>query len=85
LFQVESAFTGILVARGPVPHRYVVLRSLPDGSSTQIQECPDLESAKAATERCARREHGYFFVQDRESKSVVYVYSLKPLQRKDPP
>ena len=68
-----------------MPHRYVVLRSLPDGSSTQIQECADLESAKAVTERCARREQGYFFVQDRESKNVVYVYSLKPLKRKDTP
>ena len=66
-----------------MPHRYVVLRSLPDGTSTQLRECADLESAKATTERYARREQGYFFVQDRESKAVVYVYSLKPLKRKD--
>lgn len=66
-----------------MPHRYVVLRSLPDESSTQIQECADPKSAKAVTECCARREQGYFLLQDRESKSVVYVYSLKPLKRKD--
>ncbi|HKT47258.1 MAG TPA: hypothetical protein VJP87_07010 [Candidatus Acidoferrales bacterium] len=60
-----------------MPYRYAVLRSLCDGASTQLKECDDLQTAKAHTENCARKERGYFYVVDRETKSVVYVYSLK--------
>ena len=59
-----------------MPYRYVVLRSLCDGASTQIRECEDLQTAKTVTENCARKKQGYFYVVDRETKSVVYVYSL---------
>lgn len=60
-----------------VSRRYAVLCSLGDGVTARIIESDDLEAAKAATEELARKKQSYFFVFDRLSKSVVYVYSLR--------
>jgi len=56
-------------------HRYAILRSLADGKTTQMAETRSPKAAKRSSERLAKSQGGYFFVVDRVSQSVVYVYA----------